>query len=171
MKGSSDAHVKAQESPYMREETGKGTIINDVCKITGILDPSPLICPYLLIYCTEFTSPTLQETSISFWPTLNIAPKRGFTLGFTKLSIPLHSFKFPSLPPPHKMTSRLPDSSHLSPSRMHLKLNILSTGTFTAVGDKVMSPCQCNPLHWKHATDHCSKPFRLLQSNSNEADP
>ena len=44
MKGSTDAHVKAQESPYMREGTGKGTIINDVCvcKITGILDPSPL---------------------------------------------------------------------------------------------------------------------------------
>ena len=131
------AHTCVREQAREQSSTTSAS-----AKLPASWTPPP--CPYLLIYCTEFTSPTLQETSISFWRTLNIAPKRGFTLGFTKLSIPLHSFKFPSLPPPHKMTSRLPDSSHLSPSRMHLKLNILSTGTFTAVGDNVMSPCQCN---------------------------
>ena len=55
MKGSTDAHVKAQESPYMRERAGKGTIINDVCKIIGILDPSHLSVLYR-IHVTYLTT-------------------------------------------------------------------------------------------------------------------
>lgn len=110
--------------------------------------PASWTPPLVRIYWfTLQNSPHLPYNKhlISFWRKLNIAPKRGFTIGFTKLSTP--SFiQISPLPPPHKMTSRLSDSSHLSPSRMHSKLNISSTGTLTAVGDNVMSPCQCNPV-------------------------